>query len=451
MPTQRELRRSIGQFRWQGRKLMELFGTATGATTTSLDLGELNPYPAEANYFDMYGLSAVGGAGAAQDRVVTAFTQGSNRLVFAPSYTTFDTTTIAELWKPGLNATIVNDAIAEAIDDIAEDHLEEWSSILMGTEDGRVEYGIPSAPRFIYGVQLFSSDPLQGISQSTLNTYRGLSNISAAQQLAQTFLVRSDDSMVRGVLLYLRIQGTISTARTITCAIQTTTAGAPSGTQVTGATATVSTDDVGTRGGYYFFDFGRPVELDNATYALVVSTTGGVDATNYTQWGEDTDNGYADGSLYRYDGATWTAVSGSDMCMQIVSWGQDWIDLLGHEWDITRETANAYITLLGDAGKPLPTDFAPGTDTWGEGRPIRLLGYSTSDRPSDDTSNIDAPRAYVQAKALAIVLRSLPNPVGGDLLQWIQYYEAIAEKERKEYPIRTFLHPNSRRVRTSGG
>ena len=424
---------------------MPEYGTATGAGSGTVDLAELAAYPAEANLFDMHGISNVTDN---EHGKVTAFTQASNRLTFAPAATW--TGAIIEVWQPGLNAGFVNDAINEAIDTISEDHLEEWSAVTVGTEDGRQEYPISSTPRFIYGVQIFKGDPMLGVGSAALNTFRGLSNVSAAQQLAQTFDPGKNDNLVRGVLAYLRINGTISSARTITCAIQTTSSGAPSGTQVTGASATYSTDDISTPG-YYFFDFGRPVELDDAVYAVVLSTTGGVDATNFSQWGEDTDGGYTDGSLYTYNGSAWSAVSGSDMLFYVVPWGTDWQDLMGHEWDVRVETSNAFVTLLGDEGKPVYTEMGAGY-TWGEGRPIRFLGYSTSDRPTTDTDNIDAPRAYIQAKSLAIVLRSVPpDGSAADPLMWIKYYDSIAEKERQAYPVRTFLHPNARRVRTAGG
>lgn len=451
MPTRREIRRAIGKFRWRGRKLMELFGTATAATTTTVDLGELNPYPTDTNHFDMYGVSCVGGTGVDIERVATVFTQSSNRITFAPSYTTFSTDSIIELWQQGFSATDINDAINDAIDTIGEDHLEEWHSTVLATEDGRVEYPLPTTPRFLYAVQLFNQDPLLGVSLSNLNTFRALSNVSGAQQLAQTFAVTSDDTLVRGVLVYLRIVGTISTARTITAAIQTTSGSpvVPSGTEVTGATGTLSTADI-LQPGFFFIDFGRPVELDEATYALVLSTTGGVDATNHTAWGEDTDNVYSGGNLLTYNGSAWSAVTGSDMLFHIIPWGQDWTDLAGHEFDVRTETTNAFVTLVGDEGKPLPTDFGSGYAIT-EGRPIRLLGYSTSDRPTDDTTNIDAPRAYIESKALSLVLRSAVAGTGdAAALEWIKYFDAVAERERQIYPVRTLLHPNARRIRTAG-
>lgn len=443
MATRREIRRSIGNFRHRGRRLLEVFGTATAATSTTLDLAELDFYSDQsADEFDGYGLSSVGGVGAGTEARVSTFTAANDRVTFTPSYATFDTTSIIELWQSDLNATRVNDAINRAIDLIRNEVLVPISATLYAYEGSRTEYPIPDNFVKLYGVYALKVGADTQVAAAEADTFRALYDAAARTRLAQGFKPTTT-GLYRGLVLWLRKQGTIGTERTLTCVVDNDSSGAPNtASTITGTSTTVGTDDIFTETAPLFFDWGRPVQLVAGTqYWADLSISGNADSTNHIQWAEDDDNVYADGSLQTYNGSAWTNVSGSDMVFSLVKWSDDWVELLGSDWDVTRRsTTRGTLELLGDAKRPLPTDFGV-TLTMTEGTPLRFLGLRRAARPTVDTDELEGPRAFIELEALATVMEWIgvePTIAAG--------YHELAAKELGRHLVKPILPPNTRDV-----
>ena len=446
MATRREIRRSLGQYRYKGRKLLEAYGTATAGSTTTSELALLAAYPSEADHFDMYGHSVVGGAGVDEDAVITTFLQSSNRLTFTPAGTSITTSSIVEIWQPGLNATLVNDRINQAIDLISDECFQEWgqSSYAFGID----EVPVPREARFLYSLQYADKTPVTGNSIDNVDTFRALFDTSAATQLSQGFQVGST-GLIRGVVLYLRLQGSMATARTLTVNLETNSSGVPSTTEVTGATTTLSTDYVYSIPRLVYFDFGRPIQLTaDTTYHITLAISGSADSTNYIAWGEDDDNTYTSGALSRATnaGTTWVAVSGSDMIFHVVPWFETWTPLNDNEWEVYMDTGTSYVRLLYEDGMSLPiTDIGSYTE-FTEGQPFRLLGLEPADRPSSDTAELEVPRAFVEATALSQIMQSL-SP---ELAEASVFWSRQADRELELHPVRSRLPAGARRVFFTG-
>ena len=446
MATRREVRRSVGRFQHQGRRLMEVFGTATAGASGTVDVAELAFYPAETDYFDGYGVSSVGGTGYGTDGRVTAFTQGSNRLTFVP-VATFDNTSLIEVWQSGLDATAVNDCINQAIDSIQDQVLQFESHLLYAFEENRWgglrrEYPLPTGLKFVYSVQVLRQWPVLGYAARNMDAFRSLDIAAGSAQLAMGFKVPTTD-IYRGLVLWLRKQGTISTARTLTCNVEGNSGSVPDNSEVSGATATFSTDNIYAEVVPCFFDFGRPVNLVAGTqYHLTLDISGTLDASNYIEWAEDnTSPGYGDGALSTgTSGNAWTAVSGSDMIFSIVPWGTDFIELPGNEWELVPGPSRTLLRYLGAEGRPQYTGMGSSLVPM-EGQPMRVLAYSRADRPTSDTADLEVPRSYLEAKTLALVLAR----VGADK-DTIAFWTTLAMDEWRRHGVPTGLQPNSREV-----
>jgi len=443
LPTIREIRRNIGNYRWHDRKLMEGAYAITVAASGTVETAELVGYPADTtNYFNMYGMSVVSGASYGDEKIVTLFTVATGKITFVPAET-LTAADIFELWQRGLSASVVNNYIYQAIDTIREETLQEWHDSGPAYESGREDYIIPSGAKFVHSVQILDAPIETGLTVDNLSTFRALFDAAARTQLRQGFKVGSD-CFVRGVSLYLRAVGTLSAA-TLTANIEEGT------TLVTGASGTrAATTYVNALGQYVFFDFGRRVRLTGGTQYYVTLDTGlaGADASNYVAWGEDDTNGYADGNLAvaSDEGTTWTESTGSDAIFQLVGWSDDWDGLLDSDWDISSESSNIFLRILGASGRPLPIQLGMSPSIL-EGQPVRLLGYTQSDRPANtaagDTADLEVNRAYVENYALAQVLNSLGDPA---LQPTVQYLMALAQRELQQHPVRTNLRHGSRRV-----
>ena len=423
---------------------MELYGTATAAASGTVDLAELAPYPAEAELFDVYGVSNITDA---TEGVVTAFTQASNRLTFAPVGTW--TGDLVELWQPGFSATDVNNYINSAIDIIAEEVLKEWSNTTMAYEGDVGETVLPAGAKVIFGVQYLTSGPSVGYGKSNITTYRNLTTTST--WFSQGFVAPST-TLYRGVGVFIGRTGTI-TGTVLRCRLYSNSSGVP-GSAVTGASATYAADALTTtEGQYIFFDFGAPVALtDGTTYHVVldISTAGTADASNYIRWGEDGSGEYGDGALSTSTngGSTWAAVAASDMAFQVVPYSDTWEDLFGHEWDVVNTSPTAHrIRVVRDGGQWLSMSGLSHYPSIAEGTPLRILGLRRIDRPTSDTAELEISRSYLEAKALQLLLRDF------DIEQFketIAYLGQVADTELMKHPARTHLPPNSRILTIQG-
>ena len=399
---------------------------------------ELSAYPTDTTRFNQYGVSIVGGTGAGIERVGTLFTAATPSVTFTPTYATPDATSIVELWQPGLNATLVNSYITAAIDLIIEEALKEWSTQALAVVNGQVNYPLPTGAKFLHTVSYLKLSPIAGHPFSNTTTFRGLSDDSSRAKLGQSFTLGAD-ALVRGVSLYLRKVGTLAAA-TLTATLYTDSASAPSAA-ITGATGTISTDVVTTDGSFFFFDFARPVNFTaGTTYWIVLTTSGGVDASNYIQWAEDGSNEYANGNLVTGTSVpAWTTVSGSDVIFHIVPWSADWVDLEGYQWMVQTDASKTFIRIIGELGQWLPVSELSTQVAIAEGTPLRIVGWGKAARPSSDTADLEVPRAFVEAKARALMLPEI-DPM---LMPIAQYWDQRAEMELRNHPVKSMLRPNA--------
>ena len=143
-----------------------------------------------------------------------------------------------------------------------------------------------------------------GNSNKTADTDLGLNDDATREQLFQTFTTEITD--FKGAMLRLKIEGTISTAQTITLGLYATSSDVPTGSAL--ATATYSSDDL--TSAYAFYYFNLPYTLTASTeYALVLSTDAGLDASNYIAW-EYSGTSQTSDSRGIYDGTTYTTATG---------------------------------------------------------------------------------------------------------------------------------------------
>ena len=444
MATRREVRRAVGQFRIAKRKLLEVYGTATGVGSGTVDLGELALYAGgQATDFDGFGVSSITDG---TDGFVTTYTSGSNRLTFIPA-TTPTASAVVEVWQPTFNATIINNYIDAAIDTVRDEVLQEW-----GTTSYAVGYSteqemfLPRTPKFIYGVRVGNAAPATGWGRTNLTVFEPLFNTSARTQLSQGFQVTSD-TYVRGVSLYLNKQGTISTARTLTANIETNTAGAPSTTEVTGATATLSSDFISSNPRWCFFDFGKPVLLTaSTTYHITLAISSTADSSNYIQWGKDGAGDYSGGYYNRATdaGTSWVSDTASDLLFHVIPWFSEWTDLYDHEWELYKDTDSTHIRLLFQGGVELPVSDLGYYPTYSEGCPVQLLGLERADRPTSDTAEMEVSRAYLESQVMAYIMRDL------GLREEAAFWARQAERELQMHPVLTRLPSGSRKVFISG-
>ena len=431
---------------YQGRRLMEVFGTATDGASGTVDLAELAFYPTETDYFDTFGLSCVGGTGSGTHGRITLFTQASNRLTFTPVQT-YDVTSLIEVWQSGLDAQSVDDCINQALDIIQDQVLQFESNQLYAFEYGRQEYPLPSGLKFVHSVQVYKEAPTVWVQAMRTNTFRSLDIAAGSAQLAMGFQPISTQTMqgtnlYRGLVVWLRKQGTISTARTLTLNVEGNYSGSPDNSEVSGATATFSTDNIYPEPAPCFFDFGRPIYLVPGTqYHMTLDISGTLDASNFIQWAEDTTNGYGGGALSTgTSGNAWTQVAGSDMIFALIPWGTDFLELPGNEWELVPGPSRTYLRYLGVEGRPGYSGMGA-TVPVSEGCPLRVLAYSRAGRPSADTDELEVPRSYLEAKALSLALARIGAPQ-----ETLAFWTALADDEWKRHGVPTGLMPNSREV-----
>jgi len=153
-----------------------------------------------------------------------------------------------------------------------------------------------------------------GLDQSLTATYDANSTVRSAagsQQRGQTF-----QAGVTGPMPFFDVQVQKVGAPTgyFTLTLYATSAGLPTGAAL--ATSRVQDVSLLSASGYSYirFIFDAPYSVTSGvTYAAVLSGTFTIDGANYIQVAADASSpGYASGSLVNYDGATWTAVTGTD-------------------------------------------------------------------------------------------------------------------------------------------
>lgn len=157
--------------------------------------------------------------------------------------------------------------------------------------------------------KLQHSDALtRGLEQSTVGaTDNNIKTSSSVNTLVGLKFTQSGAKQVKRVAFQLKKIGTLTAGKKLTLAIQTDSAGAPSGTAATNGTSnTVDIDtEVGTSYAWVVFTFAKPVDLADATvYHFVLSadyTASGSNAVNVRSL-----TAASGGTLETKDATTWT-------------------------------------------------------------------------------------------------------------------------------------------------
>jgi hypothetical protein len=142
--------------------------------------------------------------------------------------------------------------------------------------------------------------------------------VVARDKLAQSFQIGSTAD-VDSVRLWIKKVG--SPTGTMTCRIETDSAGNPSGTLANAnATVTVAESGLTTSYGWIEFDFATNFSLTGSTtYWIVLSTDRSASNTNYVDWGSDQSSpSYANGQMKGEASSTWSALS-MDACFEVLA------------------------------------------------------------------------------------------------------------------------------------
>lgn len=164
-----------------------------------------------------------------------------------------------------------------------------------------------------------SSAPTRGLEYVTVGTtdHKLRAGASTTVRLGLAF-TQSGAAQVKRIGLYLKYNGTITSGKVVTLAIQTDTTGSPSGTAVqNGTSVSVQTDSISATAGWVVFTFTNPVDLADATvYHLVLTGDYTASTSNYIGWYSKT---VASGGTYEdQDGTTWAAVTATEKLMTYV-------------------------------------------------------------------------------------------------------------------------------------
>ncbi|MDO8671247.1 MAG: choice-of-anchor R domain-containing protein [Dehalococcoidia bacterium] len=330
-----------------------------------------------------------------------------------------------------------NKAIDLAILAAKDTYLTDKIDTTLTMQGVRFEYPIPSGFRYVGAVHMDTM--LNGSDywgSDNFDADQALFDTSATTKLSQAFVPAANDvpsgRWVGSVRLFLRLVGSMSTARTLTLKIETDTAGAPSGTQVTNASATLLTSSVPGGYGYCDFAFTNPVWLTgDTTYHLVLSISGTADSTNYIAWGRDDSTSYGSGAAAKYSGAAWSTIASAALIFTLGNPASTarFAQLAADDWDVIRSDKLLWIRR--------PT----------EGRAIRILGQGQATALTADTDTIPINEEYVVAKASAIMLSGHASGPQLDLesrLQRATFYENLAGMYKAK--MRVTPRPNSRIV-----
>jgi hypothetical protein len=171
-----------------------------------------------------------------------------------------------------------------------------------------------------YSLNIYStSGTTLGENQSVFTSYR---TIYGGRRVAQSF-ESADANIVPNIQLLLKKVGVVSGS--ITIRIETDSAGSPSGTAITGGTATLDASLVYNNASWANIAFTNPPAISATTlYWIVVSTTAG-NESNRIEWAYNTNGGYEDGSAKLYT-TSWSAITG-DMTFKVYNLQADQVNL----------------------------------------------------------------------------------------------------------------------------
>lgn len=374
-------------------------GTASGGGTTSLtDTGEITRFPD--GYLKGAEISTTSGTGSGQTNTITNHaTSGGTTTLTVPTWTAVGNDTVYEVHRiggRGFTKKQYDDAIAQAIDLLADYEWSDLDNVTLAIENGRRgagvyrrEYPLPSGFNGIFAVDVLAERPVAYLGTQRLTAWRSLGDASARTRLSQGFKLYREDALVGYIAVYLRKVGTPSD--NLTCVVETNSSGLPSGTAVTdGTSSTFAGSNLSTRARYVVFTFDPPMLLTSGTqYHLTLRRSGSVDASHYYQAGEDGDGTYGEGSLATYDNSSWTAVSGSDLIFAASPVGADWLPLAPKYWAYQPQSSDQLLIRM--------------PERWMDGTPIRIRGGAPLERPSSESDTIDVRPDWVATYAKRIL------------------------------------------------
>lgn len=203
-----------------------------------------------------------------------------------------------------------------------------------------------------------------------------LGDVAANTRVSQSFSFTAD-RFLKYVAFQLWRVGSLA-GKTITLAIQGNSGGNPDGTDI--ATATISGDDISQSPEWRVFTLSNPVFLDkNTTYHAVLRTDLTLPSTAYLYIGTtDGDDDYADGTMKRYNGSTWSALN-VDAFFALYEEPPYW-------WEVTRSRIHV---------EPLRGYSVDYNTAWSirQGNLIRLIGIREPAQPSA-TAELEIPFAW---------------------------------------------------------
>ena len=257
-----------------------------------------------------------------------------------------------------------------------------------------------------------------GVPGPNLKDFQNVGDVTANTRVAQGIqlqnnvsLPSSNDTWIRYIALYLG-NGTAArdVAGTITLAVQSDSAGSPSGTTLIGATRDYA--DIPYMPQWVVFDLGTPYRFQAGTqYHLVLTTSMSVNPTNYIRWARTSDTSiYTGGVMKTYNGSTWSA-PGYDGLFLVYSEQGGWLTMEKSEWDVRVPRQLDLRDYQAVAASRARQVIVP------DGTLIRLEGTRLPAQPSD-TTNLEIPYDYVLAKvAYDMTLSRLKTP-GFDPDDW---------------------------------
>lgn len=159
-----------------------------------------------------------------------------------------------------------------------------------------------------------SSAPTRGYDYQTVGSTDNKLRAGATTtvKLGMSF-TQSGTRSIKRVALYLKKNGTITSGKIVTLAINSDSAGSPSATTL-GTAGTIQTDNISTTAGWVVFTFANPVDLTDATvYHLVLTGDYTASTSNYIGWYSNT---VASGGNYEdHDNSNWAAVTTTQKLM----------------------------------------------------------------------------------------------------------------------------------------
>lgn len=145
----------------------------------------------------------------------------------------------------------------------------------------------------------------QGVDQenTTAESDLALFDDAARTRIFQTFT--TDTTTLKGAMIRLKTTG--SPSGTLTLGLYATSSSLPTGSAL--ASATLAVADITSSYENYYFDLTYTTTA-STEYALVLSTSSSVDASNYVNWSYSSSSQISDGTRGLYDGATYATATG---------------------------------------------------------------------------------------------------------------------------------------------